>query len=149
MLYDTRSSRPNSILVSAYRSASVLHPGNSRYVMTTVRTLDKLLQKRALRSLIRLEENAHHMVRLVPTIEGLLQVQAALVNKDLDRAWIGDMSVCFEFLSDTMSDVCRCDGDGIQGDDFRCLRAFRCEHKRLAQSSRNDSRHGPSLCKGR
>ena len=58
------------------------------------------------------------MVCLLPTIEALLEVLAALVYEDLDGVWVGDVSVCFEFLMDAVADVGRCGGDGIQGDDF-------------------------------
>lgn len=88
------------------------------------RTLEKLLQKRALRSLVHLEKNTHHMIRLFPTIEGLLEVLVALVYEDLDRAWIGNVSVCFKLLTDAVSDVGGCGGDGVQGDDFGCLRCI-------------------------
>lgn len=54
------------------------------------------------------------MVRLFPTVEGLLEVLAAFVNEDLDRARIGNVSVCFKFLADAVSDVGRCDGDSVQ-----------------------------------
>lgn len=61
------------------------------------------------------------MVRLFPTIEGLLEVLAVLVYEDLNRAWIGNVSVCFELLTDAVSDIGGCGGDGIHGDDFGCL----------------------------
>lgn len=112
-----------------------------------IRTLDKLLQKGALWSLIHLEKNTHYMVRLFPTVEGFLEVLTALVNEELDRARVGNESVCFKFLADTVSNVGRCNGDGVQGDDFGCLLAFRCETC-LRQSSGDDSPLEPSLCRG-
>lgn len=93
----------------------------------SARTFDKLLQKRALWSLIYLEEDTHDMVRLFPTIESLLEILTTLVDEDFDRAWISNMSVCFKFLADTMTDVGRCYWDGIQGDNFGCLGTFWCE----------------------
>ena len=67
------------------------------------------------------------MVRLLPTIERLLEVLAALVYEDLDGAWIGDVSVCLEFLADAVADVGRRGGDGVQGDNFGGLRACQKE----------------------
>jgi hypothetical protein len=111
---------------TASSSLPVNIPSASRPPNTSVqRTLEKLLQKRALRPLVHLEENAHHMVRLLPTIEGLLEVLAALVYEDLDGAWIGDVSICLEFLADAVADVGRGFGDGVQGDDFGGLRVVR------------------------
>ena len=135
MLYDTRSSRPNSILVSAYyvHNASVPHG----YTTNTTPTLQKLLQKRALWSLVHLEKNTHHMVGLLPTVESLLKVLAILVYEHLNRAWIRDMPVCLKLFAYAVSDVCWGDGDSVQGDDFGCLRAFPVVNRR---SRTSDSR---------
>ena len=114
------------------------------------RTLDKLLQKRALRPLFLLEENPQHMIRLFPTIEGLLEVLPALVYEDLDRARIGNVSVCFEFLADAMSDVGRCDGDSVHGDNLGCLPCMSCVVRRSRshkKSPETNSQRGPSLCR--
>ena len=68
------------------------------------------------------------MVRLLPTIEALLEVPAALVYEDLDGAWVGDVSVCFKFLADAVADVGRRGRDGVQGDNFGGLRVVRRRH---------------------
>lgn len=121
------------------------HDGNPT---TATRTLEKLLQKRALRSLVHLKKNTHHMVRLFPTIEDLLEIKAALVYEDIDCAWVGNVPICFKLLADAVSDVGRCNGDGVHGDDFRCLRVFPGVSKgAFAQSPRDDSRREPSLCR--
>lgn len=146
MLHDTRSSRPNSILVPAYHDPSA-HHGSPRRAKK--HTPEKLLQKRALRPLLHLEKNTHHMVCQLPTIKGLLQVLVALVYQDVDRAWIGNMTIGLEFLADTAANVGGRGGDGVQGNNFRGLCAFRVV-KRCPQAGRKttwNSRRVSSLCR--
>ena len=85
------------------------------------RTFIELLQEGAWGPTLRLEEDTHDVVELLPAVHRLLVFDAALLEENVDDAGIGDVPVLLEVLADTVPDICGGDVERIEGDNLRSL----------------------------
>ncbi len=79
------------------------------------------MQKRLLRPLLGLQQDAQHLIRELPAVHRLLVLLPALQEQYLDSTGISDVPMALKALADTISYVGRRDVEGVEGDDFRGL----------------------------
>ena len=64
------------------------------------------------------EENSHDMIKLLPAVQRLLVLLAALLNENVDDTGVGHVAVLLKVSADAVSDVGGGDIECVEGADF-------------------------------
>ena len=77
------------------------------------RTFVELLKECAWGPSFGLEQDAHDVIELLPTVHGLLELLLTFLDEDVDDAGIGDIAILLEVLADAVADVGGRDIEGV------------------------------------